>query len=47
MSEIAIRIEALGKRYRYGGAAPLSSNLRADITDWAKRLLRPTTDDRG
>lgn len=36
----AIQIEALGKRYRYGGAAPLSANLRADITDWFKGLFR-------
>ena len=40
MSDIAIRIENLGKRYRYGGAAPLSANLRADLTEWAKGLLR-------
>jgi lipopolysaccharide transport system ATP-binding protein len=39
-ADIAIRVEGLGKRYRYGGVAPLSSNLRADITDWAKGLLR-------
>jgi len=36
----AIRIEALGKRYRYGGAAPLNSNLRADLTDWVKGMFR-------
>jgi lipopolysaccharide transport system ATP-binding protein len=40
MSDIAIRIENLGKRYRYGGAAPLSANLRADVTDWVRGLLR-------
>jgi len=39
-ADIAIRIEGLGKRYRYGGVAPLSSNLRSDITDWAKGLFR-------
>ncbi|MCX6901541.1 MAG: ABC transporter ATP-binding protein [Verrucomicrobia bacterium] len=40
MSDIAIQIFGLGKRYRYGGAAPLSTNLRADISDWAKGLFR-------
>jgi lipopolysaccharide transport system ATP-binding protein len=40
MPDIAIRIENLGKRYRYGGAAPLNYNLRADIMDWAKGLWR-------
>jgi len=40
MSDIAIKIENLGKRYRYGGASPLSSNLRADITDWVHSLIR-------
>jgi lipopolysaccharide transport system ATP-binding protein len=40
MSDIAIRIENLGKRYRYGGAAPLSYNLRQDIVDWVKGLFR-------
>jgi lipopolysaccharide transport system ATP-binding protein len=40
MSDTAIKIENLGKRYRYGGAAPLSHNLRADITEWAKGLIR-------
>ena len=39
-SDIAIRIEKLGKQYRYGGAAPMSSNLRADITDWIKGMIR-------
>lgn len=39
-NDIAIRIEGLGKRYRYGGAAPLSANLRADIGDWIKGLCR-------
>jgi len=37
---LAISITGLGKRYRYGGAAPLNTNLRADITDWAKGLFR-------
>lgn len=40
MSDVAIRIENLGKRYRYGGVAPLSSNLRADITDWVRGVFR-------
>jgi lipopolysaccharide transport system ATP-binding protein len=39
MSEIAINIQNLGKRYRYGGIAPLSDSLRTDLTDWAKGLL--------
>jgi lipopolysaccharide transport system ATP-binding protein len=44
MSDIAIRIENLGKRYRYGGAAPLSANLRADITDWIKGMMGRSSD---
>ena len=40
MSDIAIRVENLGKRYRYGGVAPLSDSLRADIVGWVKGLLR-------
>jgi len=40
MSDIAIKIENLGKRYRYGGPAAVSYNLRQDLTDWAKGLLR-------
>jgi lipopolysaccharide transport system ATP-binding protein len=43
MSDIAIRIENIGKRYRYGGAAPLSYNLRQDLVDWAKGLFRRNT----
>lgn len=39
MSDIAIRIENLGKRYRYGGAAPLSANLRAELTDWIRGVF--------
>ncbi len=39
MSDTAIKIENLGKRYRYGGVAPLSDSLRTDLTDWAKGLL--------
>ncbi len=39
-ADIAIRIENLGKRYRYGGVAPLSYSLRQDITDWLKGLFR-------
>ncbi|MBM3861376.1 MAG: ABC transporter ATP-binding protein [Verrucomicrobia bacterium] len=41
MSDIAIRIENLGKRYRYGGVAPLSANLRSDLTDWMKGIFSP------
>jgi len=40
MSDIAIRIENIGKRYRYGGVAPLTSSLRADLTDWVKGWFR-------
>jgi lipopolysaccharide transport system ATP-binding protein len=40
ISDITIQIEKVGKRYRYGGAAPLSYNLRADITQWVKGLFR-------
>ena len=52
MSDVAIRIENLGKRYRYGGAAPIGDTLRSDLTEWAKGLLRrpdrrpQTTDSR-
>ena len=34
----AIRIENLGKRYRYGGPAAVSYNIRQDLTDWARGL---------
>jgi lipopolysaccharide transport system ATP-binding protein len=40
MSEPVIKIQNLGKRYRYGGVAPVSDSLRTDLTDWAKGLLR-------
>ena len=40
MNDIAIRIESLGKRYRYGAAQSVSSNLRADLTDWARGVFR-------
>jgi lipopolysaccharide transport system ATP-binding protein len=40
MSDAAIQITGLGKRYRYGGATPLSTSLRADLSDWAKGLFR-------
>ena len=48
-SDVAIRIENLGKRYRYGRAAPLSTNLRADLTDWIKGLIRrqPQVEEKG
>ena len=39
-NDIAIRIEGLGKRYRYGGGAPISANLRADLTEWARGMFR-------
>ena len=48
MNTTAISIESLGKLYRYGGAAPVSSNLRAALTDWVrgrKRRATPATDD--
>ncbi len=38
MSDVAIQIENLGKRYRYGGPATASYNLRQDLTDWARGL---------
>jgi len=44
MSDIAIKIESLGKRYRYGGAAPVGHNLRADIMDWARGVFRRRKD---
>ena len=40
MSDIAIKIENLGKRYRYGGPAAASYNLRQDLTDWARGMFR-------
>ena len=40
MSDIAIKIENLGKRYRYGAAQSVSSNLRADLTDWVRGVFR-------
>ena len=40
MSDVAIKIENLGKRYRYGGAESVSHNLRADLMEWARGLLR-------
>jgi lipopolysaccharide transport system ATP-binding protein len=40
MSDVTIRIEHLGKRYRYGGAASVGDNLRQDILDWTKGLFR-------
>ena len=40
MSDIAIKIENLGKRYKYGAAQSVSSNLRADLTDWARGVFR-------
>jgi lipopolysaccharide transport system ATP-binding protein len=38
-NDIAIHVENLSKRYRYGGVARLSDSLRTDIADWAKGLL--------
>ena len=40
MSDVAIKIENLGKRYRYGGPAAVSYNLRQDLTDWMKGMFR-------
>ena len=51
MNDIAIKIEGLGKRYRYGAAQSVSSNLRADLTDWVcgvfrlRKDLKPETVD--
>ncbi len=39
-NESAITLENVSKRYRYGGTAPLSYNLRADITEWIKGSFR-------
>jgi lipopolysaccharide transport system ATP-binding protein len=39
VSDPAIQIENLGKRYRYGGVAALNTSLRADVTDWIKGLF--------
>jgi lipopolysaccharide transport system ATP-binding protein len=47
MSDIAIRIERLGKRYRYGATQSVSYNLRQDITDWIKGLVRPQKTELG
>ena len=40
MSESAIILENVSKRYRYAGTTPLSYNLRADITEWIKGFFR-------
>ena len=40
MNDIAIKIENLGKRYRYGTAQSVNSNLRADLTDWVRGVFR-------
>ena len=40
MSNIAIKIENLGKRYQYGGAESVSYNLRQDLMDWARGVFR-------
>jgi lipopolysaccharide transport system ATP-binding protein len=44
-NNVAIKIENLGKRYRYGGVAPLSTNLRADIMERLRR--RKAAEDNG
>ena len=48
MSDLAIQIENLGKRYRYGQVAQLGDSLRDDIMQWGRRLFRrpQTTDHR-
>jgi lipopolysaccharide transport system ATP-binding protein len=46
MSDIAIKIENLGKRYRYGGVAPLGQNLRADLAEWARSWFRASNGKR-
>jgi lipopolysaccharide transport system ATP-binding protein len=46
MSDVAIKIENLGKRYRYGGVAPLGQNLRADLADWLRGLFRGKNGER-
>ena len=37
---IAIRMENLGKRYRYGGPQAVGHNLRQDLTDWVCSAFR-------
>ncbi len=37
---VVIRIENLGKRYRYG-VASRNNNLRAEVADWMRHLMRP------
>jgi lipopolysaccharide transport system ATP-binding protein len=39
MSDVAIRIENLGKRYRYGGPAAVSHNFREDVMEWLRGVL--------
>lgn len=39
--DVVIQIEDIAKRYRLGGVAPLSSNLRADLTDLVRGVFRP------
>jgi lipopolysaccharide transport system ATP-binding protein len=40
MSDIAIRVENLGKRYRIGHAQKRHDTLRDQISDWGKRLFK-------
>ena len=39
MSDVAIKVENLGKRYKYGAVASANDTLRSDITDWVKGMF--------
>ena len=45
-NEVAIRIENLGKRYKYGAVASKNDTLRADLADWVRGLFRRNSDQR-
>ncbi|MBI5686975.1 MAG: ABC transporter ATP-binding protein [Verrucomicrobia bacterium] len=40
MSDAAIQISGLGKRYRYGEVRSANDTLRADLAEWAKGLFK-------
>ncbi len=40
MNHVAIKVEHLGKRYRYRGAQRPNSSLRAEAMDWVQRFRR-------
>ena len=39
-NEVAIKIENLSKRYKYGAVASVNDTLRADLTDWIRGVFR-------